>query len=454
MCRFTLFKGKAILLGDLLVFPDNSLVSQSREASYHPGVIDDFKHKRNILVNGDGFGVAWYGASAAKGACALKFVTPAWGDTNLRSIGAHVESSLIMAHIRAASSGHDMFEDAVVSTENCHPFRFGPWTFMHNGSLPHFKVMKRALLNILKDDVFHGITGTTDSEHIFALFLNTLNDPKKAATIPVFIAAVEQTMSTLLDLCVKSSIKEPCSLNLVISDGITVIATRFRSGIEAPPSLYYNWGSDFGCTDGHFVGKRGVQPKEIVISSAPLSRESNSCVDLVSDSIGQWILMPRDHMLVVCGDPNGQDISVVHDVYLRPLNLTFDYDNFRLVNCGPAAAAAAATAVSVPLRPSSPPLWSEWRDCSSGPSNLPESPTKASMCNRLRVVGSRTTTPRGSLCEADAPPAQWRSEKTTSSSSSSSGASSSGGSSQGFYICLIMTSVFALLGLAGLETPP
>jgi hypothetical protein len=125
----TVYKGKSLLLGDLIVRPENSLMQQSRDAGYHPGV-DGTQEvgKRNIRVNGDGFGVAWYrydapplpavtpadtaaGAAgrnsgkigsfgsglittAATAATAVvptshcfKFITPAWSNANLRSLG-------------------------------------------------------------------------------------------------------------------------------------------------------------------------------------------------------------------------------------------------------------------------------------------------------------------------------------------------------------------------------
>jgi hypothetical protein len=86
MCRLTVYKGREILLGDLIVKPDNSLMCQSRDAHYHPGVTDK-NNERNILVNGDGFGVAWYTKEPAKGSCVFKFVTPAWSNHNLRNLG-------------------------------------------------------------------------------------------------------------------------------------------------------------------------------------------------------------------------------------------------------------------------------------------------------------------------------------------------------------------------------
>ena len=85
MCRLTVYKGKPILIEDIVVKPENSLLFQSRHGGYHPGVVDK-THSRNILVNGDGFGVAWYGENLSKGSCCFKFVTPAWSNENLRSI--------------------------------------------------------------------------------------------------------------------------------------------------------------------------------------------------------------------------------------------------------------------------------------------------------------------------------------------------------------------------------
>ena len=83
-----------MLIGDVVINPENSLVFQSRNAAYHPGVVDK-SNQRNIIVNGDGFGVAWYGDNLLQGSCCFKIVTPAWSDVNLRNIGQHVRSSLI-----------------------------------------------------------------------------------------------------------------------------------------------------------------------------------------------------------------------------------------------------------------------------------------------------------------------------------------------------------------------
>jgi hypothetical protein len=277
---------------------------------------------------------------------------------------------------------------------------------MHNGALPRFKSIKLALLNILSPVVFKGITGTTDSEHIFALFLHYLGSAgDEEVSLGCFIAAVEQTMSMLLQICAAADIHDPCSLNLVFTDGINVVATRFRSGKEAPPSLYYNWGSDFVCQEGHFEAQNKDKSKnEIVISSAPLSRVDDlSEAEGSAYSIGQWILMPQDHMLVVEGCRN--NLSVVKDVYLKQLDLKgFDFALREI------SAYISPSVIPSSFRPSaeSHGLAKIWSGTAAAESSACDAVVSCKTvrkgswrCNRLRVVESRETTPRSSFAELE-----------------------------------------------------
>ena len=43
---------------------------------------------------------------------------------------------------------------------------------MHNGNVNDFTKIRRALLERLRDCLFEWLSGTTDSELLFALFLN------------------------------------------------------------------------------------------------------------------------------------------------------------------------------------------------------------------------------------------------------------------------------------------
>lgn len=345
MCRICLYKGKEILLGDLLIKPENSLLRQSRDASFHPGVVDK-GDVRNIRVNGDGFGVAFYGkeTSSSRASCVFKFVTPAWSNVNLRNLGKFINANLIVGHVRAASSGHTL-EETVVSFENCHPFHHDVWTFCHNGGISKFNRIKKRLINLMDEESFLGISGSTDSEYIFALFLSLLPKVKPGCNVSLsaFRSTVLLTMKLLLEICAEEGLQEGYSLNLVFTDGINVIATRFRNGTEGEaPSLYYLQGSDFDCTTGLFRNTADKDTSEILISSAPLHKSHDiapncsvhgpSCrspgspktdvIPLSHEDLGEdsyWALIPNNHMLLCRGDQC--DVSKVVGVDIEPIVL-------------------------------------------------------------------------------------------------------------------------------------
>jgi predicted glutamine amidotransferase len=92
MCRWLAYSGSPILLEELLLKTDHSLIDQSLHARL--GV---------ETTNGDGFGVGWYGAANADTPAVFRSVEPAWNDRNLREVAAHVASPLFLAHIRAST---------------------------------------------------------------------------------------------------------------------------------------------------------------------------------------------------------------------------------------------------------------------------------------------------------------------------------------------------------------
>ena len=191
MCRFALYIGPPIKLEDLLTLPENSLIAQSRcggNVSNLLGVeqselwCEGLNAKLNERVNGDGFGVAWYDRRVASEPCLFKLAWPAWHDRNLFDLAKFVNSGLILAHVRAATSSASRVQGPTpVSEQNCHPFRYRRWTFMHNGMVPCFSRLRRRLRSLLPDKLYEGLEGTTDSEHLFALFLAQLPMPDAAA---------------------------------------------------------------------------------------------------------------------------------------------------------------------------------------------------------------------------------------------------------------------------------
>lgn len=206
MCRIAAYTGPEIPLENIIVRPAHSLLAQSQHA-----------HEAKLTVNGDGFGISWYGADTAPGL--YRDVLPAWADENLTNLCRMVHSRLFIAHIRASTVGE-------TSRANCHPFKFGKWSFCHNGQIPHFKTIRRRMLAALPDHLFEAMQGTTDSEMIFfTLLANGLEvDPA---------AAMRATLAQIGPAGDDGPIKITC----VFSDGETLFAYRHATAGNAP-SLY------------------------------------------------------------------------------------------------------------------------------------------------------------------------------------------------------------------------
>lgn len=219
MCRWLVWcSEEAILLADVVLEASNSLLHQSFNAGYHPGL----GGKNNMTLNADGFGVGWYGK---RGAAIYRSVTPAWNNRNLRELCGSIESQCIFAHVRATTPG------SVVSEENCHPFRYGPLLFQHNGHVEGFGRIKRRLLAALRDDVFEWIDGTTDSQACFGLVLSLLHPDAIAEarlTPGELQAAMLGAIAMLREFLQQEQIDTGYStFNFALTDGQTVVVTRY-----------------------------------------------------------------------------------------------------------------------------------------------------------------------------------------------------------------------------------
>src|ERR1700755_106736 len=170
MCRWMAWSGQPLLLEELLFKTQH-------------GIVDQSLHSRMgaETTNGDGFGLGWYGQGDGPGL--YHSIAPAWSDTNLRELAAHVESPLFLAHVRAAIG-------SPVQATNCHPFRRGSWLFVHNGFIADFHRLRRDLMLEIEPDLFAEMEGSTDSEVVFnlALTLGLEDDP---------IAALERTVGLI-----------------------------------------------------------------------------------------------------------------------------------------------------------------------------------------------------------------------------------------------------------------
>src|SRR5215813_10504586 len=87
MCRWIAYRGETTALEDYVTEPAHSLIAQSIHAM-----------ESTASVNGDGFGLGWYGKHPEPGL--YREIRPAWSDENLRYLCRHCNrtcSSLMFA---------------------------------------------------------------------------------------------------------------------------------------------------------------------------------------------------------------------------------------------------------------------------------------------------------------------------------------------------------------------
>lgn len=199
--------------------------------------------QNNAVLNGDGFGVGWYHTRSDAPAL-FKDVEPAWNNVNLREICMAASSSCIVSHVRAATIG------STVSRENAHPFKVGRLLFCHNGHVEDFMKIKRALHALLTDEAYSQVQGTTDSESVFALIVSNLDDPYRTRPFEpeALVNAVQKTIAQIEQLLAQHEVHQGfTTLNLCLTDGNTVVVSRFCDKPNIPPpSLYFSYASSTG----------------------------------------------------------------------------------------------------------------------------------------------------------------------------------------------------------------
>lgn len=316
MCRFLLYQGPKVVVSKVVIEPDHGMLQQSSKALCPI-----------TPLNADGFGVAWYAPNVSRLPACFRETTPAWSSQNLKQITRVTRSSCIFAHVRAASTGN-------VMQTNCHPFCFKNLTFMHNGTVPYYKDIKRNLSNTLSDRAFNMIQGTTDSEMLFAMFITHFEkmsgENKGALDEPysdkdhthTMAAALRATLQEVhkfaLEYEIKALGKSPDTplytnesdgadtttrlnytsaigrLNLAVTDGQSSITSRYTSSQPSTAhTLYYTRGDGIEfkgvkcCVTKTTPSTSTPKPGMVIVSSEPLGAQFECEV------------VPVNHMVVV-----------------------------------------------------------------------------------------------------------------------------------------------------------
>jgi glutamine amidotransferase len=271
MCRLMAYKGTPIIIDKLLYQPKNSLINQS----FHAREIEE-------PLNGDGFGIGWYVPELNYEPITFVSVNPAWNNRNLRNLAPKIKADCMIAHVRAASVGD-------VSESNCHPFQYKNMLMAHNGGIEDFSRIKRHMRNPLSDELYNWIKGQTDSEHIFAFLLQELFTNHKSVSPEAVVDAFEHTFRELKKLMADHGIKEPAYLNMVVTNGLFLVGTRYCTDPkEEPLTLYHSEGSRYVVEDG------------ITRMEAPA--DDDQAVLVVSEKLSDdpfWTMIPANHFVIV-----------------------------------------------------------------------------------------------------------------------------------------------------------
>src|SRR5215210_5043520 len=190
MCRMIAYLSETeIPLSSLVLGPEHSLLVQS----YAP------KEMMSGVVNADGFGAGWYAPELDDEPAVYRSNAPIWADRSFASIAPKVRSATIFAAVRSATPGLPAEESGVP------PFASGPYLFAHNGAIKSFRTTAmRPLRGLLSDASYSELLGVTDSETIFALLLDRLQDTNVAlGDADAVAAATAETIRRVSEICTK-----------------------------------------------------------------------------------------------------------------------------------------------------------------------------------------------------------------------------------------------------------
>jgi glutamine amidotransferase len=299
MCRFTLYLGPSIRLSTLLIEPAHSLIHQSTHSA-----------ERTEPLNGDGFGIGWYAPRLSKEAAVFHSVTPAWNNLNLHSIAEVVASPCVLAHVRAATEGSD------VHMANCHPFKYGSYLLMHNGTIGAFARVRRYLAASLSDPAYAVIRGSTDTELLFAVFVDELlklddpvtlgfAQPGGAARLAGHLSA---TLARVLAAVDEVGDATPSFLNVAVSNGECAAVSRFSSHPTAPPDSLYTLHGEFYPTTAEEFSQRNAEETGVamIVSSERLTQRED------------WQAVPPGHIVAFSHTETPQLFPLMADGRLAP----------------------------------------------------------------------------------------------------------------------------------------
>lgn len=270
MCRFVLYLGEPLTLDVLTTKPAHSLIHQSYQSRERPEPL-----------NGDGFGIAWYADDLSDEPAVYRSTTPAWNNPNLRELARVTRSGCVLAHVRAATP------PLPVTELNCHPFKHGRFSLMHNGFIPNFTSLRRRLLRELSEEAFALIAGSTDSEHLLAMFVDRHKNTE-GTPLERMAAALRRTIADVVAFCAAADIATRPRLNVAVSDGRCAVVSRCCLDAAKADTLYVHRGKAYVCEQGECrMVATEAGTGAVLVASEPLSTEPG------------WEMVPVNHLVLI-----------------------------------------------------------------------------------------------------------------------------------------------------------
>jgi len=253
MCRLFGFRSAVpAAVHPALVTEKNSLVIQSRE------------HK-------DGWGIAAYGMEPSPKVA--HGVGPAHSDPDFLRVSSLVSSHTVVAHVRLASVG-------AVEMRNSHPFLYGRWSFVHNGTLKNFEQHRKAVEALVREDLRPNIRGTTDSERCFHIFLTRLASRSAldgTARLEDVASALAETMQLVAELTDAPG-QDRSAMNFLVTNGEVMVATRRNR------TLYLSDGQRSESCKMERL-QHGTQVEQLIIASEALCGNETAWNEVSEDEV-------------------------------------------------------------------------------------------------------------------------------------------------------------------------
>ncbi len=172
------------------------------------------------------------------------------------------------------------------------------------------------MITRVKPEIAALISGTTDSEWIYALLASQLEDPTQTITAQQLVCAVDATLAIIRRIRATLGITTSSSVNLFIHTGTQLAAVRYCFDFgcyrtEDPAnvheanlaflSLWYTSGREYGRHDDEWKMIGGADTADsIMIASEPLTRDTST-----------WLEVP-EYSMIYADTRNGRPGVEIH----------------------------------------------------------------------------------------------------------------------------------------------